>query len=72
MKLSPLQKARYSYNPKLPGMLRNGISNICVKVDPTSPIKSPAYVKSVKRYPGIEPYSNFAILYYFAPASLLN
>ena len=31
MKLSPLQKARYSYNPKLPGMLRNGISNICVK-----------------------------------------
>ena len=31
MKLSPLQTARYLYNPKLPGMLRNGISEICVK-----------------------------------------
>ena len=31
MKLSPLQVARYQYNPKLPGMLRNGISEICVK-----------------------------------------
>lgn len=31
MKLSPLQEARYEYNPKLPGMLRNGISEICVK-----------------------------------------
>ena len=31
MKLSPLQKVRYQYNPKLPGMLRNGISEICVK-----------------------------------------
>ena len=31
MKLSPLQKARYQYVPKLPGMLRNGISEICVK-----------------------------------------
>ena len=30
MKLSPLQVARYQYNPKLPGMLRNGISEICV------------------------------------------
>ena len=30
MKLSPLQLARYQYNPKLPGMLRNGISEICV------------------------------------------
>ena len=30
MKLSPLQIARYQYNPKLPGMLRNGISEICV------------------------------------------
>lgn len=24
-------KARYQYSPKLPGMLRNGISEICVK-----------------------------------------
>lgn len=31
MNQSPLQKARYQYNPKLPGMLRNGISEICVK-----------------------------------------
>ena len=31
MTISTLQKARYSYNPKLPGMLRNGISEICVK-----------------------------------------
>jgi len=31
MKLSPLQVARYAYQPKLPGMLRNGISEICVK-----------------------------------------
>ena len=31
MKLSPLQKARYEYTPKLPGMLRHGVSEICVK-----------------------------------------
>ncbi len=31
MKLSPLQLARYQYAPKLPGMLRNGIAEICVK-----------------------------------------
>ena len=31
MKPSPLQLARYQYNPKLPGMLRNGISEICVR-----------------------------------------
>lgn len=31
MNISPLQAARYEYSPKLPGMLRNGISNICVK-----------------------------------------
>ena len=30
MTLSPLQKARYQYTPKLPGMLRNGIQEICV------------------------------------------
>ena len=29
-KLSPLQLARYQYTPKLPGILRNGISEICV------------------------------------------
>ena len=31
MNQSPLQKARYQYSPKLPGMLRNRISDICVK-----------------------------------------
>ncbi len=31
MNLSNLQKARYAYNPKLPGMLRGGISEITVK-----------------------------------------
>ncbi|MCR5060494.1 MAG: diphosphate--fructose-6-phosphate 1-phosphotransferase [Saccharofermentans sp.] len=31
MDISPLQKARYEYSPKLPGMLRNGIADICVK-----------------------------------------
>lgn len=31
MNQSPLQKSRYQYSPKLPGMLRNGISKICVK-----------------------------------------
>ena len=30
MKMSPLQIARYQYSPQLPGMLRNGISEICV------------------------------------------
>ncbi|MBP3391239.1 MAG: diphosphate--fructose-6-phosphate 1-phosphotransferase [Clostridia bacterium] len=31
MKISSLQQARYAYAPKLPGMLRNGIADICVK-----------------------------------------
>ena len=31
MKITPLQLARYQYQPKLPGMLRNGISEICIK-----------------------------------------
>lgn len=31
MQKSPLQKVRYEYTPKLPGMLRNGISEIGVK-----------------------------------------
>ena len=32
MNISPLQLVRYQYEPKLPGMLRSGISEICVKV----------------------------------------
>ena len=31
MDYSPLQKIRYEYSPKLPGMLRNGIAEISVK-----------------------------------------
>ena len=31
MNYSPLQKARYEYKPKLPGMLRHGIAEISVK-----------------------------------------
>ncbi len=31
MTVSPLQTARYEYSPKLPGMLRHGIADICVK-----------------------------------------
>ncbi len=31
MNLSPLQIARYQYNPKLPGMLRGGIAEISVR-----------------------------------------
>ena len=31
MELSPLQKARYAYKPKLPGMLKDGVNSICVK-----------------------------------------
>ena len=31
MNVSPLQAARYAYTPKLPGMLRHGIADICVK-----------------------------------------
>ena len=29
--ITPLQKARYEYAPKLPGMLRHGIADICVE-----------------------------------------
>ncbi len=31
MEISPLQKARYEYCPKLPGMLKDGVSKISVK-----------------------------------------
>ena len=31
MKISPLQTVRLGYEPKLPGMLRHGITEICVK-----------------------------------------
>ena len=48
MKLSPLQKARYDYQPKLPGMLRNGIEEICVKEGlPTESVKDQAKIKAL-------------------------
>ena len=48
MNLSPLQKARYEYSPKLPGMLRNGISDICVKVGaPTQSVADQEKIKAL-------------------------
>ncbi len=48
MTISPLQLARYQYNPKLPGMLRNGISDICVKVgNPTESVADQAKIKAL-------------------------
>ena len=46
MALSPLQTARYDYSPKLPGMLRNGISEISVKVG--APTESAADQDKIK------------------------
>ena len=47
MNLSPLQKARYEYSPKLPGMLRGGISEISVKVGaPTESVADQAKIKA--------------------------
>ena len=48
MNLSPLQKARYEYSPKLPGMLRGGISEISVQVgDPTESVADQAKIKAL-------------------------
>ena len=48
MKLSPLQLARYQYNPKLPGMLRNGISEICVSNgNPTESVADQEKIKAL-------------------------
>lgn len=48
MNLSPLQTARYQYTPKLPGMLRNGISEICVKVgEPTKSVADQEMIKAL-------------------------
>lgn len=48
MKLSPLQKARYTYQPKLPGMLRQGIEEICVKEGlPTESVKDQEKIKAL-------------------------
>ena len=48
MNVSSLQMARYQYQPKLPGMLRNGISEICVKNgDPTQSVDDQEKIKSL-------------------------
>ena len=48
MKKSPLQLARYQYQPKLPAMLRNGISEICVKDgNPTESVADQAKIKAL-------------------------
>ena len=48
MNLSPLQKARYQYSPKLPGMLRGGISEISVKVGaPTESVADQEKIKAL-------------------------
>ena len=48
MNLSPLQKARYEYNPKLPGMLRGGISEISVQVGaPTESVADQEKIKAL-------------------------
>ena len=48
MDLSPLQKARYEYSPKLPGMLRGGISEISVKAGaPTESVADQAKIKAL-------------------------
>ena len=48
MKKSPLQLARYQYQPKLPGMLRNGISEICVKDgNPTESVADQEKIKAL-------------------------
>ena len=48
MKLSPLQIARYQYAPKLPGMLRNGIAEICVRNgEPTESVADQEKIKAL-------------------------
>ena len=48
MDISPLQKARYEYSPKLPGTLRGGISEICVQVGaPTESVADQEKIKAL-------------------------
>ena len=48
MNLSPLQKARYQYCPKLPGMLRGGISEISVQVgEPTESVADQEKIRAL-------------------------
>ena len=47
MEISALQKARYEYAPKLPGMLRNGIADICVKGEATQSVADQDKIKAL-------------------------
>ena len=48
MNVSPLQQARYEYTPKLPGMLRHGIADICVKEgEPSSSVADQEKIKAL-------------------------
>ena len=48
MTISPLQKERLQYVPKLPGMLRNGIAEICVKEgEPTQSVADQEKIKEL-------------------------
>ena len=48
MTISPLQKARYEYEPKLPGMLRSGIDTIAVKEGaPTQSVADQEVIKAL-------------------------
>ena len=48
MSITPLQKARYGYTPKLPGMLRGGVSEIAVKVGaPTQSVADQDKIKAL-------------------------
>lgn len=48
MTISPLQKARYEYEPKLPGMLRKGVANIAVKEgEPTQSVADQEAIKAL-------------------------
>lgn len=48
MSVSPLQKARYEYKPKLPGMLRSGIDTIEVKEgEPTQSVADQEAIKAL-------------------------
>ncbi len=48
MNISPLQKERYNYCPKLPNILKKDISNIAIKLgEPTSSVANEAELKEI-------------------------
>ena len=54
MKISSLQKARYEYSPKLPAMLRNGISEISVlEGEETQSVADQEKIKALREFNSI-------------------